>query len=141
MLAAMRCVLTDEPRASTRFCGSPAGEKIGRMMLGPAAGTAVKLDGDGAVGAGLAVGEGIETCLAGRQMGFCPAWALGSTSNITTLPVLPGVETLTLFAEAGEASAKAVEACGDRWHEAGREVLIVRPCTGSDLNDALREVA
>ncbi len=141
MLAAMRNVLNDDLTAVHRTRLTPSGEKVDRRMYGVAAGAAVKLDGDDAVGAGLAVGEGIETCLAGRQMGFQPVWALCSTSTITTLPVLPGVETLTVFAEAGDASARAVEACGDRWCEAGREVLVVEPGVGSDLNDVLREVA
>ena len=35
----------------------------------------------------LVVGEGIETCLAARQMGMKPVWALGSVGAIGRLPV------------------------------------------------------
>ena len=44
------------------------------------------------------VGEGVETCLAARQLGLRPAWALGSLSQIANFPVLAGIESLTLSA-------------------------------------------
>lgn len=141
MLGLMRNVLSDRVTAVHRTRLTPTGEKVDRRMYGVASGTAVKLDPDGAVVSGLAVGEGIETCLAGRQMGFRPVWALCSTSSITSLPVLPGVDTLTLFAEAGQGSERAIEACAGRWQAARREVLVIEPACGSDLNDALRGVA
>jgi hypothetical protein len=52
--------------------------------------------------------------------------------------VLPGVDGLTILAETGEPSAKAIQACGARWNDAGRDVIIVSPRTGSDINDALQ---
>ena len=58
--------------------------------------------------------------------------------NETYLPVLGGVECLTILGETGAASASAVEACGTRWSRAGREVVVNRPLFGSDLNDALK---
>jgi hypothetical protein len=60
---------------------------------------------------------------------------------ISAFAVLPGIDALTILAETGEPSAKAVEACGRRWHEAGREVIVARPRFGSDVNDALTAVA
>ena len=82
--------------------------------------------------------EGIETGLAACQLGLRPVWALGSAGTIGAFPVLSGVECLTILAEQGEASAKATEACGNRWHSARREVLVNRSKIGSDLNDALQ---
>ena len=108
------------------------------MMLGPARGSAVKLDLDEDVTMALAVGEGIETVLAARQFGIQPAWAMTSTANLAKLPVLPGIEVLTLLAENDDASARAVEECGDRWFTAGRQVDTVEPLLGKDLNDALQ---
>jgi hypothetical protein len=57
--------------------------------------------------------------------------------------VLPGVDGLHIFKEndPGGQSAKDVEACARRWYGAGREVIIVEPDTGKDLNDELREAA
>jgi putative DNA primase/helicase len=141
MVAAMRSIATDEITAIHRTRLSPDGVKLDRRMLGIVAGAAVKLDADDAVTHGLAAGEGVETCVAARQLGIRPVWALGSTSNIAALPVLSGVACLTILAENDDASAKAIRACGERWHAAGREVMINRPTRGNDLNDAIRGAA
>lgn len=137
VLAAMREVQGDELTAVHRTRLGPDGTKLGRKMLGIAAGAAIKVDADDMVTLGLHVAEGVETALAGRQLGLGPVWALASAGAMATLPVLPGIETLTLLAENDPASARAVEACASRWHGAGREVIVIEPMTGSDLNDAL----
>ena len=141
MVALMRSVTTDEPQAIHRTRLSAQGVKVDRRMLGIAAGAAVKIDADDAVTMGLAIGEGIETVLAARQLGFRPAWALASAGGIKGFPILGGIECLTLLAENDPTNAKAVNECGTRWHRAGCEVTIVEPLTGSDINDALRSVA
>ncbi len=117
------------------------GAKVGRKMQGKAGGSAIKLDPDDAVTMGLSIAEGIETAVQGRQLGFVPAWALGSAGGIAAFPVLGGIECLTIHAERDDTNAKAVETCAARWHRAGREVVIVEPRTGSDLNDAVRGMA
>jgi putative DNA primase/helicase len=66
-------------------------------MLGAAGGTAVKLDPDPCVTLGLVVGEGVETCLSARQLGLKPVWALGSVGAIRAVPVLSGIEALTIL--------------------------------------------
>ena len=50
---------------------------------------------------------------------------------------------LTMLGEIndGGADARAVEEVAARWHEAGREVLLVEMLAGDDLNDVWREVA
>jgi putative DNA primase/helicase len=106
-----------------------------RKMLGPVAGSAVKLADvpDGV----LAVGEGIETAMAANQMGFGPAWALGSAGAIAALPVLEGIRKLLLLCENDGASRTATEQCAQRWLRAGREVELAEPEVGKDLNDEL----
>jgi putative DNA primase/helicase len=77
-------------------------------------------------------------------MGLRPVWSLVNTSGIATFPVLPGIDGLLhVFREndVNGASAKAVEACARRWYEAGRDVVLVDPEGGNDLNDELREAA
>lgn len=140
MVAVMRCIHTDRLKAVHRTRLTPDGRKVDRRMLGDATEAAIKLDADETVTAGLTVGEGIETTLAARQIGFKPAWALGSVSTMGTFPVLSGIETLTLLAEDDKkgANAKAINACGTRWHEAGREVITVASRTGGDVNDAIK---
>ncbi|MCJ2037615.1 toprim domain-containing protein [Methylobacterium sp. E-041] len=141
MVAALRCVRTDQPQAVHRTALAPDGTKVGRKMFGPAGGAAVKLDPDDAVTRGLAIGEGVETCLAARQLGILPAWALGSVGAIRTFPVLPGIEALTILCETddGGASAAAARECGARWHAAGRDVILATPRVPGDMNDAIRE--
>jgi hypothetical protein len=147
MVCLVRNIRTNEPQAIHRTALAPDGTaikhdgKTHRLSLGPVAGGAIKLDPDEEVTQGLCIGEGVETCLAGRLMGLRPVWSVVSTGGIETFPVLPGLDGLHIFREndANGASAKAVEACARRWHEAGRNVVIADPDTAKDLNDELRE--
>jgi hypothetical protein len=111
--------------------------KTDRLMLGVVRRAAVQL---GAPADGkLAIGEGVETCLAAMAFGIGPAWALGSVGTISFFPVLDGVSQLTILAEAGDASRRAVQICGRRWRRANRRVLVSRSEVGSDHNDALMQ--
>jgi putative DNA primase/helicase len=141
MVALLRDIHTNEPRAASQTFLDKNAHKIERKFMGPVGGAAVKLDGDEAVLEGLFVGEGIETSLAARQLGLKPAWALGSAGAIAAFPVLTGIKTLTLLAENDDASRRAVEACAKRWHLAGREVLVNEPAFGKDLNDVVIRTA
>ena len=90
MVSAMRCIHTDRLKAIHRTRLTAEGLKVDRRMLGDATEAAIKLDTDQLVTTGLTIGEGIETTLAARQLGFKPAWAVGSVSGVGTLPVLSG---------------------------------------------------
>lgn len=142
MVAVMRDVITDEITAVHRTRLTQDGRKVGRRMLGRASGAAVKIDADEAVSMGLVVGEGIETCLAARQLGLRPVWALGSAGSIAKLPVLSGVDALTILAERQDdgtpnrASDRAVSECGARWNAADREVVVIDPPAG-DVSSTL----
>lgn len=138
MVGLFRDVHTDESKALSRTFLDRDGHKVGRKFLGPVGGCAVKLDADDEVLGGLHICEGVETGLTARQLGLKPCWALGSAGAISAFPVLSGIQALTLLAEHDDASARAVEACASRWHDAGREVIINEPIGGAkDLNDAL----
>ena len=143
MIALMRDVLTDEPRCIQRTRLTPDGKKIGRTMLGPAKGAAIKIDSDADVTQGLCIGEGLETCLTGRLMGLQPVWALGSASAIAAFPVLAGIDGLHIFGEHDESGTnqRSIQTCADRWLAAGRDFLAATPDIGKDLNDELRGVA
>jgi hypothetical protein len=138
LIALMRNILTDAPQSAKLTLLDGNACKIMRRNLGPVGCAAVKLDPDEEVLSGLHASEGVETGMAARQLGLRPTWALGDARAISALPVLAGIQSLTLLAEHDLASARAVEACAARWHDAGREVLINRPIGGKDLNDALR---
>jgi hypothetical protein len=137
LLAAFRSIDDDAVTAIQRVALAADGSKIGRRMLGVVHRAAVKLDPLGDV---LHIGEGVETCLAARQLGHGPAWALGSVGMISQFPVLDGVTCLRVLGETGDASAGAIKIVGRRWHAAGRKVQIVIPDVGADLNDELMAV-
>jgi len=142
MIALFRDIVTDEPCGIHRTALTQDSSKIGRKMLGRASGAAIKLDVDEHVTLGLTIGEGVETCLAARQMGFVPVWATGSADAIRVFPVFPGINGLTLLAETDKtgANAKAIRECAARWHEARSEALVIDPGDG-DCNDAIRRAA
>jgi putative DNA primase/helicase len=135
----MRAIRTNELRAVHRTRLDEDARKVDRRWLGDALGCVIKLDPDDAVSMGLALGEGIETCQAARQLGIRPCWATGSVSTFRTFPVLGGIECLTLLGESDKkgANRKAVERVGGEWYAAGREVVVVAPETG-DVDDARR---
>jgi putative DNA primase/helicase len=143
MVCLVRNIITNEPQGVHRTALMPDGTAIKRdgktfrMSLGQVAGGAIKLDPDEDVTQHLCIGEGVETCLSGRQMDLMPVWSAVNTSGIENFPVLPGIDCIRILRESDSASAKAVESCARRWFEAGREVIIVAPDTAKDLNDEL----
>jgi putative DNA primase/helicase len=147
MICLVRSIISNEPQAIHRTALAADGTalkrdgKTLRLSLGPIAGGAIKLDPDEDIEQGLCIGEGVETCLAARQMGLRPVWAAVSTSGIAKCAVLGGVDGLRILKEndANGASARAVEECARRWYDAGRDVTITEPDIGKDLNDELRE--
>jgi Toprim domain len=142
MLALLRDVMTNEPRAIQRTALTPSGEKIGRLTLGPKNGAAIKLTREEDVTYGLTVGEGAETTLAGMALGFQPAWALGDADGVRCFRVLSGIEALTILVDhdaSGTGQRAAIE-CSARWTAAGREVLRVIPDEpGADINNLICE--
>jgi hypothetical protein len=109
----------------------------------------IRLSPDEEILGGLHICEGIESALSLMQMGFCPMWAAGSTSQLKAFPVLAGVECLTIIAdhdiadEAGkQASQQAARETRQRWANAGRETVMKIPKRpGEDANDILKRRA
>lgn len=109
----------------------------------PKAGGVVRCWPDAELTQGLLVGEGIETVLT-AAMAFVPAWACLDKGNLTTLPVLPGIDGLTIVADHDEdgGGERAAEACAQCWSEAGVEVRVwLGAEPGQDFNDLLRATA
>jgi hypothetical protein len=134
LIAVFRSIDDNAITAIHRIALTPDGAKMGRRMLGVVHRAAVKLD---AVGVELAVGEGVETAMAARQLGVKPVWALGSVGAISFFPVLDGIKRLLVLGEVGLASEQAILICGQRWKNEDRRVTVIRPDIGSDLNDEL----
>ncbi len=140
IVALFRDIVTDAPRGIHRVFLDADGRKIARRMLGPTAGAAIKLDASEDVASGLHLGEGIETCLAARQLGFRPVWAMGSAGAIGAFPLLAGIEAISILTENDRASHDAARAIAARYEPAGAEVYAFEAEAG-DINDALRRVA
>jgi hypothetical protein len=141
MVVLFRTIGGNEPSAIQRTALRADASKIGRKMLGPVAGCAIKVTCDEDVLLRLGVAEGLESAMSAIALGQGPAWALGSAGAIRNSPVLPGIETLALIAEHDRANEEACDICGSRWQDAGCEVLIVEPSnrTHKDLNDVLQQ--
>ena len=134
MLALMHDPVTGEARGVHRTALTPEGKKIDRAMLSGAG--AIMLTDAADVTTGLGIAEGIENAMTILQDGFAPMWAMGSAGGIKHLPVLAGIECLTIFADHDEAGLEAARECARRWSSAGRDVEIRFPDKpGTDWND------
>jgi putative DNA primase/helicase len=140
LVALFRNVHTGDRQAISRIYLDRDGQKINRLFKGPVGEAAVMLDDHAAPTYGIHIGEGVETCMAGRQLGFKPTWAVGSAGAIGSFPLLAGVDSITILAETddGGANARATETVGARWSDDGREVFVIDPKVGGDVNDALQ---
>jgi putative DNA primase/helicase len=78
---------------------------------------------------------------------FGLAWATLDAANLAALPVLGGIEALTVVSDHDPPNAKtgirpgnaAAEECARRWARAGVEVRVwTSPTPGTDLNDFAR---
>jgi phage/plasmid primase-like uncharacterized protein len=116
--------------------------------LGPTRGCVIRLWPDEDVTTGLVIGEGVETTLAAATRFVCdgtllqPAWAATSAGNLENLPILPGIDALTIVADndENERGQDAARQCAARWAKAGREVVVYPySVTGGDFNDAVRQ--
>lgn len=126
MVALMTDAITAEPIGVHCTYLDSSGRKTGRKMRGRAGGAVVRLSPDEDVHCGLAIAEGIETALA---TGFKPIWACLSAGTMAALPVLSGIEALSIFADndASGTGMRAATTCASRWHAADREVFIHVP--------------
>lgn len=112
--------------------GTKADVEPPRMLLGGhrKAGGVIRLWPDEAVTTGLAVAEGIETALSLAQV-FQPAWALIDAGNLAKLPVLPGIEALSIAVDDDTAGTRAAAACGQRWAQADCDATLVEATHGA----------
>lgn len=146
LIALYRDVVTDAAAGIHRIALTPevfAGGKVQRRSLGSwPTPRAIKL---WPAGDRLFLGEGIETVLAAatrlqhRDAPMRPAWAAGSSGNISKFPVID-IKQLTLLVDHDETGETCANTCRQRWRDAGREVVRLRPRRiGADFNDVVLE--
>jgi len=106
-----------------------------KFSMGPVKGAAVRLF---PAGPELAIGEGIETCLAFQQATGIPAWAtLGDNMANFEPPPIETVSTLILIEDQDKPGRRTVAKAAARFTSMGYQIRIARPLTGKDVNDAL----
>jgi putative DNA primase/helicase len=125
LVALMTDPASNEPVGIHRTFLESDGAKRERKMLGRQG--VIRLSPDDTVTMGLGLTEGVEDGLAVLLSGWTPVWSATSAGAIERFPVLPGVEALTLFADADATGLKAAQACRDRWLVVGREAVIAQP--------------
>ena len=141
LVALIRDIITGEPVGIHRTALSADGSKIGRKVLGPKGGGAIKLSGEQLITTELTIGEGIETTLSAMMLGYRPAWSVIDAGGVSKFPVLFRIERLTVIVDndVSGAGQKAAAETRAAWEAAGLRVRTVMSSTpGEDLNDVLR---
>ena len=118
---------------------TPSGSKIRRTTFGRAGGGAVRLAEMAADGR-LAVGEGVETCLAFSALYRLPCWAALSATGLDRFDPPPGIKQLVIAADndtSGE-GLRAARALADR-AKSRCQVVISAPERVGDWADVLLE--
>ena len=145
MLALVREIKTNAAIAvhRTALTTGPRPQRIERRSLGPTTGGAIKISPDQEVHSGLLIGEGIETVLsASKLLQFKPVWSLIDKNGIAKLPILSGIESVTIAVDndpGGDGQQAAAE-CVQRLTQAGVEVITAQTNLVSDFNDFIREI-
>ncbi|MEM8794098.1 MAG: toprim domain-containing protein [Pseudomonadota bacterium] len=146
LVARMVDPLTNEQTGVHRTFLRSDGSKIDRRMLGQAG--IVKLtdaEAQGEAMTGLGIGEGLESSLAAMvRYKWQPIWSCLTAGGISSFPMLPHVEALTIFGDhdreknGRKAGQDAANECKARWLAAGCEVSIATPPDiGTDFADLL----
>jgi putative DNA primase/helicase len=143
MIAEMRGAATDEFAGVHRTYLMPDGSgkanvEPQRMALGSMAGAVIKITADEDVTTGLGICEGVEDAVAVLKAGWRPIWCCMSAGNLGRFPVLPGIEALTVFADADRPGMDAAHRAAECWFKAGREARVVSPKHAKDFGEALR---
>ena len=148
LIALVRDAVSDVLTSIIRTALTDDGRKIDRLALGPIGGGAIKLWSHAAVTRGLVIGEGLETVAAAatriehKGTKLQPAWAAICAGNLAALPVLTGIEHLTILVDKDESGTgeHAANECTRSWIKAGRYVNQLIPhFTGTDFNDIALE--
>jgi hypothetical protein len=107
-----------------------------KMMLGPAAGGVVFLAEPAEL---VAIGEGIESSLAGLQASGIATWAALSTSGLRNITLPSSTREVIVLADGDQPGEDAALAFGRKWTRQGVRVRIARPPAGRDFADIVNQ--
>jgi hypothetical protein len=140
VIVAMRSITTNAVVAIQRLFLTKQGRKDGKgMMLGGVSGAAMKLQH--LQNHSLHICEGLETGLSIIAQDKGPVWAVGSTTNMQSFPIIASVNELYIWADRDAAGLKAAEICEARWKATpGKDARIYKARQdGMDEADVWRE--
>jgi hypothetical protein len=132
--------ISSEPRG---LWHRPPTKRIKPRTLGPMNGCVIKLWPDDAIEQSLCIAEGVESALCAARIVhkgalLQPMWCCGCRTNIAAFPILPGIEHLTICADAdaSEHGQRDARACAQRWAAAGIDCEVLIPDEiGEDFAD------
>ena len=105
-------------------------------------GGVARLSPDDQVEAGLIISEGLEDGQSLLDYGSAPVWACLGSGTMGNLPVLAGIEALTICADSDDSGRLAAAKCMERWTAAGREVTVTFPRgAAKDFNEVAQSRA
>jgi putative DNA primase/helicase len=125
VVALMSDPVSGKPTGIHRTFLDTDGAKIDRKMFGRQG--VIRLSSDDAVTMSLGITEGIEDGLAVLLSSWWPIWVTTSAGAVAKFPILPGIESLTIFADADAPGMQAAITCRDRLRSAGLEAAIAVP--------------
>jgi putative DNA primase/helicase len=121
VIAKMTDAITSKATGVHRTFLDQNAAKIDRKMIGKQG--VIRLTPDEDVTLGLGITEGVEDGLAILPR-WSPIWVATSAGAIRRFPVLSGIESLTIFADADEVGLAAAKTCLGNWLLSGREARI-----------------
>lgn len=108
-----------------------------KLSLGPMKDGAVRLAKPGRI---LGLAEGIETALSAQQLFAVPVWATLGVGRMPRVHIPEDVETVWIFADAGDAGVKGAIKAAEDFEDRGYGTEIQAPEDG-DWNDYLKSQA
>ncbi|WP_310496829.1 toprim domain-containing protein [Sandarakinorhabdus sp.] len=147
MLAMLSDLMSGETVGIRRTALTPKGEracddegrKLPHKVLGRARGAVARLAGGTAPPAVLGLCEGVESGLSVMAMTGATVWACPA-GLLSKVPVLHGVERLTIYADNDPPGLAAAREAASRWRVAGRQCGIETPShEGADFNDLFKD--
>ena len=104
-------------------------------------GGVIRLWPDACVTYSIGLAEGIESALS-LAHAHAPVWATIDAGNLSTLPILHGIESVIVAVDHDNSGLKAAQSFATSWARAGVDVWLVIPdVAGADLNDVARSAA
>ena len=119
------------------------GRRLPARFIGNPSGAALMLHPPVAVADYLVLADGLLPALAAVTLGLRPVWAVPGPKALAAFPIIERVHQVGVLARFDDdgANARAIETLADRWHQRGRDVMVIAPSVPGSIADELGRVA